>query len=286
MYLDLTEYISDLEEKIRNSVDDIKKSYNTVPSIAIFSTSTDVLAQKYVNAKVMKAMEYGIDSTVYRINPDYMPLEEFLEKVKNCSEDGIIIQYPFCYKDINFDEKILDNIDYRKDIEGLGKESCLALYRYGNSHAHHLPCTAAGIAAYLKYYFGDEGLENKNVAVIGRSKIIGKPISHLLDSYNCTVTVCHSHTDDLSIYTENADIIVCAVGKQGIINENTRLKENCFIVDVGINRDDNGKICGDVAREIGEHPDYLVTPVPGGVGKLMVLRLMKNTVNAFKLIRG
>jgi methylenetetrahydrofolate dehydrogenase (NADP+)/methenyltetrahydrofolate cyclohydrolase len=141
------------------------------------------------------------------------------------------------------------------------------------------PCTAQGIIDILNYYNID--IEGKHAVVVGRSNIVGKPIAHLLTCRNATVTVCHSKTPNLSEFTKQADILVVAIGKAKYITANM-VKPGAVVIDVGINRDENGKLCGDVDFENVKDIAGAITPVPGGVGPMTVAELLKNTVKLYE----
>lgn len=239
----------------------------------IFSNQADPASKVYVNNKKKKCEELGVPCIVYDIsNATYSEVERELgqivykEYLKH-PRRYVIIQKPLPkqlrefenYIDIWFKEKPDMDIDaFDGDL----------------STEFKTPATPLGIIKMLDYYVGLDKLDGMNAVVIGRSKIVGKPMADLLLKYNCTVTVCHSHTKDLSLYTKNADLIVSAVGKAKFLTEEYIGDNKPIVVDVGINRDENGKLCGDVDFEAVAPKCSFISPVPKGVGVLTVASLV------------
>lgn len=239
----------------------------------IFSNQADPASKVYVNNKKKKCEELGVPCAVYDIsNATYSEVEHELgqivykEYLKH-PRRYVIIQKPLPkqlqefenYIDIWFKERPSIDIDaFDGDL----------------STEFKTPATPLGIIKMLDYYVGLDKLDGMNVVVIGRSKIVGKPMADLLLKYNCTVTICHSHTKDLSLYTKNADLIVSAVGKAKFLTEDYIGENKPIVVDVGINRDENGKLCGDVDFESVAPKCSFISPVPKGVGVLTVASLV------------
>jgi methylenetetrahydrofolate dehydrogenase (NADP+)/methenyltetrahydrofolate cyclohydrolase len=239
----------------------------------IFSNQADPASKVYVNNKKKKCEELGVPCVVYDIsNATYSEVERELgqivykEYLKH-PRRYVIIQKPLPkqlqefenYIDIWFKERPSIDIDaFDGDL----------------STEFKTPATPLGIIKMLDYYVGLDKLDGMNAVVIGRSKIVGKPMADLLLKYNCTVTVCHSHTKDLSLYTKNADLIVSAVGKAKFLTEEYIGDNKPIVVDVGINRDENGKLCGDVDFESVAPKCSFISPVPKGVGVLTVASLV------------
>lgn len=239
----------------------------------IFSNQADPASKVYVNNKKKKCEELGVPCAVYDIsNATYSEVERELgqivykEYLKH-PRRYVIIQKPLPkqlqefenYIDIWFKERPSIDIDaFDGDL----------------STEFKTPATPLGIIKMLDYYVGLDKLDGMNVVVIGRSKIVGKPMADLLLKYNCTVTICHSHTKDLSLYTKNADLIVSAVGKAKFLTEDYIGENKPIVVDVGINRDENGKLCGDVDFESVAPKCSFISPVPKGVGVLTVASLV------------
>jgi len=239
----------------------------------IFSNQADPASKVYVNNKKKKCEELGVPCIVYDIsNATYSEVERELgqivykEYLKH-PRRYVILQKPLP-KQLQESENYI-NIWFKEipsiDIDALDGDL---------STEFKTPATPLGIIKMLDYYVGLDKLDGMNAVVIGRSKIVGKPMADLLLKYNCTVTVCHSHTKDLSLYTKNADLIVSAVGKSKFLTEEYIGDNKPIVVDVGINRDENGKLCGDVDFESVAPKCSFISPVPKGVGVLTVASLV------------
>lgn len=239
----------------------------------VFSNQADPASNVYVNNKKKKCEELGVYCVVYDIsNSIYAEIEKRLDDIVNRDyfkhpRRYVIIQKPLP-KQLQKFEKYID-LWFKEnpsiDIDAFDGDL---------STEFKTPATPLGIIKMLDYYVGLDKLDGMNAVVIGRSKIVGKPMADLLLKYNCTVTVCHSHTKDLSFYTKNADLIVSAVGKEKFLTEDYIGDNKPIIVDVGINRDENGKLCGDVDFEAVAPKCSFISPVPKGVGVLTVASLV------------
>ena len=239
----------------------------------IFSNQADPASKVYVNNKKKKCEELGVPCIVYDIsNAVYSEIEKRLDDIVNKDyfkhpRRYVIIQKPLP-KQLQKFEKYID-LWFKEnpsiDIDAFDGDL---------STEFKTPATPLGIIKMLDYYVGLDKLDGMNAVVIGRSKIVGKPMADLLLKYNCTVTVCHSHTKDLSLYTRNADLIVSAVGKAKFFTEDYIGDNKPIVVDVGINRDENGKLCGDVDFESVVPKCSFISPVPKGVGVLTVASLV------------
>lgn len=239
----------------------------------IFSNQADTASKVYVNNKKKKCEELGIPCIVYDIsNAMYFEIEKRLNNIVykyyfKHPRRYVIIQKPLP-KQLQKFEKYID-LWFKEnpsiDIDAFDGDL---------STEFKTPATPLGIIKMLDYYVGLDKLDGMNAVVIGRSKIVGKPMADLLLKYNCTVTVCHSHTKDLSLYTRNADLIVSAVGKAKFLMEDYIGDNKPIVVDVGINRDENGKLCGDVDFESVVPKCSFISPVPKGVGVLTVASLV------------
>ena len=239
----------------------------------IFSNQADPASKVYVNNKKKKCEELGVPCIVYDIsNAMYSEIEKRLDDIVNKDyfkhpRRYVIIQKPLPKQLQKFENYI--NLWFKEnpsiDIDAFDGDL---------STEFKTPATPLGIIKMLDYYVGLDKLDGMNAVVIGRSKIVGKPMADLLLKYNCTVTVCHSHTKDLSLYTRNADLIVSAVGKAKFLTEDYIGDNKPIVVDVGINRDENGKICGDVDFESVAQKCSFISPVPKGVGVLTVASLV------------
>lgn len=239
----------------------------------IFSNQSDPASKVYVNNKKKKCEELGIPCIVYDIsNAMYFEIEKRLNNIVykyyfKHPRRYVIIQKPLP-KQLHKFEKYID-LWFKEnpsiDIDAFDGDL---------STEFKTPATPLGIIKMLDYYVGLDKLDGMNAVVIGRSKIVGKPMADLLLKYNCTVTICHSHTKDLSLYTKNADLIVSAVGKAKFLTKDYIGDNKPIVVDVGINRDENGKLCGDVDFEAVTPKCSFISPVPKGVGVLTVASLV------------
>lgn len=239
----------------------------------IFSNQADPASKVYVNNKKKKCEELGVPCIVYDIsNAMYSEIEKRLDDIVHKDyfkhpRRYVIIQKPLPKQLQKFENYI--NLWFKEnpsiDIDAFDGDL---------STEFKTPATPLGIIKMLDYYVGLDKLDGMNAVVIGRSKIVGKPMADLLLKYNCTVTICHSHTKDLPLYTKNADLIVSAVGKAKFLTEDYIGDNKPIVVDVGINRDENGKLCGDVDFEAVAPKCSFISPVPKGVGVLTVASLV------------
>ena len=243
------------------------------PTLAVILVGENPASQIYVRNKKKTAEKLGINSISIEY-PSEITENELLEKIDELNDDenvtAILVQLPLpAHIDKN---KVIDKILPQKDVDGLTPYNLGKLFSGEEPYVY--PCTPKGILLLLDEY-GIE-LEGKHVVVVGRSNLVGKPVAQLLLKRNATVTMCHSHTKNLANITKTADIVVSAVGKN-VIGEKM-LKSNCVVVDVGIFKDENGKISGDVDFENVSKIAAYISPVPGGVGPMTIASLMLNTV--------
>lgn len=258
--------------------DELKKRVaeeNIKATLAVIQVGNDPASSVYVGNK-KKACEYiGIGSRSFEL-PEETTQDELIELIDRLNADdeinGILVQLPVP-KHIN-DKVIIERIAPQKDVDGFSPVSVGNLC-IGNPGL--VSCTPAGIIELLKR--SGIGIEGKECVVIGRSNIVGKPMALLLLANNATVTVCHSRTRDLKSICKRADILVAAVGKPRMIDSGY-VKEGAVVIDVGIHRMDNGKLCGDVDYDDVLDHVSAITPVPGGVGPMTIAMLMVNCVNA------
>lgn len=260
------EHVEKRKEELKREVAEMSKK----PSLTVVQIGNDKASSSYINSKKKLCEEVGLNfKHVHIENHEDVAEKEVLLKMLDesldSSVDGIILQLPIPDK-YNLD-RLQKAIYSDKDVDGFRKNS------------NFTPCTPKGIMDWLDYNNYD--LEGKNVTVIGRSKIVGKPLVNLLIDRGATVTCCNSKTKDLRQHTCNADLVISAVGKAKFL-DSSYFTNTELVIDVGINRDENGKLCGDVDYEevTSSLESIYVTPVPGGVGKLTVLALIENTVNA------
>lgn len=262
--------------------DDIIIEFSThkrIPILAVITIGDDSSSEVYVRNK-KKACEYVGFSFMHFSYTSDTKENIIIKKIKELNKDdtvnGILLQLPIPEK---FDvDKIINTIDPKKDVDGLTNDSMGKLM---NRKYEMIPCTPKGIMEIIKFYNID--LEGKNVCVVGRSSLVGKPISMLCSDKNATVTICHSKTQNLKKHTKDADILIVAVGKKWLIDK-TMIKKDAIIIDVGINTED-GKIYGDVNPNV-ESVCSMMTPVPGGVGPMTVACLLQNTFIAYKNMNG
>lgn len=254
------------------------KEQGTEIALAVIQVGQDPASTVYVGNK-KKACEYiGIQSVAYEL-PEETTEEELLEIIDKLNHDdsiyGILVQLPVP-KHINEDH-IIQAIDPKKDVDGFHPQSVGAL---SIGQPGFVSCTPAGIIQLLKR--SGVSISGKECVVIGRSNIVGKPMALLLLRENGTVTVCHSRTENLKEVTKRADILVAAVGKPKMIDA-SYVKEGAVVIDVGIHRNENNKLCGDVDYESVEPIASAITPVPGGVGPMTIAMLMHNCVEAVEI---
>ena len=245
--------------------------------LAVVLVGDDNASRIYVRNKINACGEIGLKSTLVEL-PSTATENEVIDAVVALNNDagihGIIVQLPLP-RHIDAD-RVLATIDPKKDVDGCHYVQKGRLWT-GTPEA--LPCTPYGCIELLKHY-GVE-MAGKHAVVLGRSNLVGRPLAELLLRENATVTICHSKTTDLPSITKMADILCVAIGKSKFVSADM-VKDGAVIIDVGINRDDNGKPCGDVDFESVCDKCSYITPVPGGVGPMTVTMLMKNTVEAFK----
>mgnify|MGYP003295096139 FL=1 len=269
-----------VKEQVKNEVAELAKN-GSVPALAVIIVGDDPASKVYVGNKKKACEMTGMRSVEYAL-PAETTEEELLELIGKLNNDkeinGILCQLPVP-KHIN-EEKIIDAIAPEKDVDGFSAVNVgkIWLGKYEIS-----PCTPMGVIELLDYY--DIPLEGKNCVIVGRSNIVGKPMAALLLERNATVTVCHSRTKDLASFTKNADVIVAAVGRANFITADM-VKEGAVVIDVGINRLETGKLCGDVDFENVKEKASYITPVPGGCGPMTIAVLMKNTLVAYKNQQG
>ena len=266
-----------IKEELKEKVAEYKKQGVEI-TLAVIQVGNDPASTVYVGNK-KKACEYiGIRSLSYEL-PENISQEELLEKIAELNGrkdvNGILVQLPLP-KHID-EDAVIRSIDPKKDVDGFHPQSVGAL---SIGEPGFVSCTPAGIIQLLKR--SNIEIAGKECVVIGRSNIVGKPISMLLLRENGTVTICHSKTKDLKEVTKRADILVVAIGKPKFITKEY-VKDGAVVIDVGIHRNENNKLCGDVDYEDVEPVVSAITPVPGGVGPMTIAMLMNNCVEAVKL---
>ena len=267
-----------VSEKIFENIKAEVSKFKIKPKLAVILVGDNPASQIYVKIKQKRAIELGFDSVDLKY-PENIKEEELISTIEKLNNDqtvnAILVQLPLP-KTINT-EKIINSIDPKKDVDGFHPNNVGKLT--SNQKPYAIACTARGIMELLNFY--KINVESKNVVVIGRSNIIGTPVARLLQNNNATVTVCHSKTKDVSLYTKQADIIICAIGQPKFLKADM-VKEGSIIVDVGINRIDES-IIGDTDFENLLPKVSYITPVPKGVGPMTIAGLMQNTLDLYKL---
>lgn len=266
-----------VRERIKEEVSDFVLKSGKTPGLAVVIVGENPASQVYVRNKHKACGQVGIYSEVYEL-PENTTEEELLMLVDKLNSDekinGILVQLPLP-KHLN-EEKVLLRINPQKDVDAFHPEN-VGKIMIGNFS--FVPCTPAGVMELLKHY--NIEIAGKHCVIIGRSNIVGKPQAMLMLKENATVTVCHSRTQNLSDITKQADILVAAVGKANFVTADM-VKDNAVVIDVGINRMEDGKLCGDVNfAEVSPKASY-ITPVPGGVGPMTISMLLQNTLTAAK----
>lgn len=264
-----------LREQIKGEVTALKERTGVTPGLAVVLVGDDPASAVYVRNKHRACDEVGMYSEVITMPADTAE-EALLARLEELNKDpkihGILVQLPLP-KHIS-EEKVIATIDPHKDVDAF-HESNVGKIMLGNYD--FLPCTPAGVMELLHYY--DISVAGKDCVVVGRSNIVGKPQALLLLAENGTVTVCHSRTKDLAAKTREADVLVVAIGRPNFITADM-VKPGAVVIDVGINRLPDGKLCGDVDFAGVEPIASAITPVPGGVGPMTITVLLKNALKA------
>ncbi len=265
-----------VRQRIKAEVDLIPEGERK-PGLAVIIVGDDPASHVYVRNKKKGCEEVGFLSREYAL-PESTTEEELIALVKKLNTDeeidGILVQLPLP-KHLD-DKKVIEAIDSSKDVDAFSYHN---VGRITVGDYDFLPCTPAGVMELLREYNIDPS--GKNAVVIGRSNIVGKPQALLLLQANATVTVAHSKTQNLAEVTRGADILVVAIGKAKFVTGDM-VKEGAVVIDVGMDRDENGKLCGDVDFASVEPKASYITPVPGGVGPMTITELLKNTLTAYK----
>ncbi len=266
-----------VKDEVRSEVAELEKKYGRKPCLCVIIVGENPASQVYVRNKVKAAAYTGMESLLIEL-PASVSEEELLRKISELnsddSVDGILVQLPLP-KHID-EEKVIDAIAPEKDVDGFHPSNVAGLW-LGKDCI--VPCTPAGVMRLLDSAGID--LCGKTAVVVGRSNIVGKPVAKLLLDRNATVVIAHSRTADLGAVTRQADVLVVAVGRAGLITGDM-VKPGAVIIDVGMNRDAEGKLCGDVDFASCSEKASWITPVPGGVGPMTIAMLMKNTIRCFR----
>ncbi len=281
MLLDGKSSSQKIKEQIKEEVLNLQRIYNSVPHLVIVQVGNNQASNVYIKNKLKAAEFVGIQATHIHLE-ETIQNDELISKINELNNDsnvdGIIVQLPLP-KHLN-ENDIINEIDNSKDVDGFG------LINKGKLFCG-LDClksaTPYGVMKLLEMY--DIELAGKNAVVIGRSNIVGKPMAMMLLSKNATVTICHSKTKNLKDVCKNADVLVVAIGKAKFVTKDM-VKDGAVVIDVGMNRDENNKLCGDVDFDNVKDTASYITPVPGGVGPLTISMLLLNTLTAYKTRRG
>ncbi|MGD1834434.1 MAG: bifunctional 5,10-methylenetetrahydrofolate dehydrogenase/5,10-methenyltetrahydrofolate cyclohydrolase [Nitrososphaeraceae archaeon] len=275
MIINGLEVASKIKKELKNKIIDLNAK-GIVPCLATILVGEDPASSTYVKNKHKACLELGILTKDKRM-PSTTTQKELIELIKMLNIDksihGILLQLPIPKHIDEFE--VVNTIDPKKDVDGLTNFSSGLLF---NNRANLIPCTPHGIIKLFEYY--NIELDGKDIVIINRSNLVGKPLSILLLQRNATVTICHSHTKNLDEKLRKADIIITAVGnRKKFTLKNEDVKDNVIIVDVGISRE-NGKVIGDVEFDSIANKAAWITPVPGGVGPMTITMLLQNTITA------
>lgn len=268
-----------LREEMKQKVSELKKEGIT-PHLTVILVGDDPASKSYVSGKEKAAKEIGISSEVIHMEADATEAE-LLAKISELNQDpdvhGILVQLPL---PSHIDEnKVIEAIDPNKDVDGFHP---INVGKMMLNQDTFLPCTPHGIIKLLEAI--DCDLEGKHAVVVGRSNIVGKPMGQLLLNRNATVTYCHSRTKNLKEMTKMADVLIVAVGKAHFIDA-SYVKDGAVVIDVGVNRLEDGSLTGDVHFDSVKEKASFITPVPKGVGPMTITMLMENTIKAATRLR-
>ncbi|MCR3920774.1 bifunctional methylenetetrahydrofolate dehydrogenase/methenyltetrahydrofolate cyclohydrolase FolD [Bacillus licheniformis] len=262
--------------QLAKEVEELKKQ-GVTPGLAVILIGDDPASLSYVRGKKKAAEAMGIRFQLDHFDASFTE-QELLEVIDQYNQNddfhGILVQLPL--PDHISEQAVIERISPEKDVDGFHP---LNVGKMLLGEDTFLPCTPAGIVELLKKTEID--LSGKEVVVVGRSNIVGKPVGQLLLNENATVTYCHSRTADITAHTKKADILIVAVGNPNVIKAD-QIKEGAVVIDVGVNRLDNGKLAGDVDFEEAKEKASYITPVPGGVGPMTITMLAHNTVKSAK----
>ncbi|EDN9143458.1 bifunctional methylenetetrahydrofolate dehydrogenase/methenyltetrahydrofolate cyclohydrolase FolD [Listeria monocytogenes] len=268
----------EIQQKVTREVAELVKE-GKKPGLAVVLVGDNQASRTYVRNKQKRTEEAGMKSVLIEL-PENVTEEKLLSVVEELNEDktihGILVQLPL--PEHISEEKVIDTISYDKDVDGFHPVNVGNLFIGKDSF---VPCTPAGIIELIKST-GTQ-IEGKRAVVIGRSNIVGKPVAQLLLNENATVTIAHSRTKDLPQVAKEADILVVATGLAKFVKKDY-IKPGAIVIDVGMDRDENNKLCGDVDFDDVVEEAGFITPVPGGVGPMTITMLLANTLKAAKRI--
>lgn len=276
MIINGKEISAKIKDQLKQEVDKIRESYPRLPKLAVVLVGDNQASQTYVRNKERACNYIGIESLMLKHDSSFSEkelLEEIMTLNNDGTVDGILIQLPLP-NHIN-EAKVLEAIAPEKDVDGFHPINVAKLVLGQHSL---VPCTPKGMMVLLEEIGYD--LTGKEVVIVGRSNIVGKPVAMLSLHQNATVTIAHSKTKNLKEVCKRADVLIAAIGKAKFINREY-IKPGAVVLDVGINRDENNKLCGDVDFDDVKDIVHGITPVPGGIGPMTITMLMKNTIEAF-----
>lgn len=267
-----------LAQKIRLELKTEAEKFKTRPKLAVILVGNDPASKIYVRNKNKACEEVGINYEEHVLE-ETTKMEDLLQLIDRLNSDdsinGILLQAPLPkHLEIN---RAFEEISPIKDVDGFNPINVGKLLIGEDTF---ISCTPYGIIKMLEEY--NIPIQGKNAVVVGRSNIVGKPLAQCLLNKNATVIICHSKTENLSNYTKNADVLISAVGKANLITADM-VREGATVIDVGMNRNDNGKLCGDVDFENVKEIASYITPVPGGVGPMTITMIMNNVIKAYKM---
>ena len=264
------------KDLLKENIDELKRNGKRIPKLVVILVGDNQASHTYVRNKEIGCAYVGIESEIIRLS-DTVTQDELETQIRQLNQDesvdGILVQLPLP-KHIDY-EYILELIDPSKDVDGFHPENVAKLFLGGDGL---VPCTPKGMMVLLDEINCD--LSGKEVVIVGRSNIVGKPVALLCLQKNATVTIAHSKTADLKAVCQRADVLIAAVGKAKMFNSDY-VKEGAVVLDVGINRDKNNKLCGDVDFEDVKDKVSYITPVPGGVGPMTIAMLLESTYEAY-----
>lgn len=270
----------EIKEELKKEVEELK-GHGVQPGLAVILIGEDPASKVYVNKKAQNCEEIGMYSEVHRLDESTSE-EELLNLIDKLNNDpkihGILVQLPV--PDHINEKAVIDSIAIEKDVDGFHPASVGNLV-IGDDCL--IPCTPHGCMVMLEKAGVD--LKGKNAVIVGRSNIVGKPMAMLLLHNHATITVCHSRTKDLTAEISRGDIVIAAVGRAQMVT-GEMIKDGAIVIDVGINRLDDGKLVGDVDFESCKEKASYITPVPGGVGPMTIVMLLKNTIIAARRIEN
>ncbi|WP_163969959.1 bifunctional methylenetetrahydrofolate dehydrogenase/methenyltetrahydrofolate cyclohydrolase FolD [Oceanobacillus halotolerans] len=275
------ELAQQLRNEMKKEVLALKESSNITPHLTVILVGDNPASKSYVKGKQKASNEVGISSELIQL-PENTTEQELLTTIEDLNQNnsvhGILVQLPL--PSHISEQKVIETIEPEKDVDGFHP---ISVGRMMTGKDTFLPCTPFGIVTMLKSK--NIQIEGQHVVIIGRSNIVGKPVGQLLLNENATVTYCHSRTKDLTSYTEQADILIVAIGKAHVIQKQ-HIKEGAVVIDVGINRLEDGSLTGDVDFDSVVERASFLTPVPKGVGPMTIAMLLKNTIKAAKGLKN